>query len=84
MTNKQLTLELEIFPKPPQTQPKSPQDSDSLFQCFTDNTDRTEAVRSFQARYGQPPELVFQEYGLLWCGPVNHYGLVTANQETSK
>lgn len=38
--------------------------------AFTLDHDEDDAARLFMQRYGQPPEHIIEQSGLLWLGPV--------------
>ncbi len=62
----QLTLELEAVNWIPQTKQVTPE----YYDCFTLDHDEIEAAAKFRKRFGYPPDEIYQEYGLLWLGPV--------------
>jgi hypothetical protein len=45
-------------------------DPERFYVCFELADDEEEAARKFEARYGQPPDFIFDSKGLLFVGPI--------------
>ena len=41
-----------------------------LWRGFTVDHDEADAARRFEQRYGQPPEYIVEDRGVLWVGPI--------------